>query len=307
MNLQKRFSFARRFLLAVVFLVQAVALNAYTPEVKDLKINVSLAEDGSAHITEVWDVVVASGTEWYLVRENLGDIGISGLSVTDEQGNAFTNEGSWNVDRSISQKARRCGLHKTDKGYEICWGVESYGPHTWQVSYTMTNCVKSLNDHDMLHMQFVSDELSSPPQHVLLSLDAPVALGDNNSNIWAFGYDGTLRWMSDGSIEAESEEPFEYDSSLILLIRFDKGIFNTSSVQERDFQAVLDKALEGSYYPEEEKEEAEWYYGVLGLLVFGGLIYLFIIRPIRKVLSGCGKPALYRFDREPGSRDGDAD
>ncbi|MBO4743424.1 MAG: DUF2207 domain-containing protein [Bacteroidales bacterium] len=275
----------KAFLVAAALAV-AIPLLAYDPEVKDLDIKVTLSEDGSARIEERWDVVVASGTEWYLVRENLGDIQIQDLSVVDENGNVFKTESSWDVDRSISQKARKCGLHKTYDGFEICWGVESYGPHTWTVSYTMTNCVKTLNDHDMLHMQFVSDELSSAPKHVRLELSAPVSLSEENSNIWAFSYDGTIEWAG-GNVVAESDGPFKYDSSLILLLRFDKGIFNSPSVQERDFEEVLERAREGSYYPDDGKEEP-WYIQLLGMLMAGGLLYCFFILPIKKLLEFMG-------------------
>lgn len=275
----------KAFLVAAALAV-AIPLLAYDPEVKDLDIKVTLSEDGSARIEERWDVVVASGTEWYLVRENLGDIKILDLSVVDENGNVFKTERSWDVDRNIKEKARKCGLHETYDGYEICWGVESYGPHTWTVSYTMTNCVKTLNDQDMLHMQFVSDELSSAPMHVRLLLSAPVALSEENSNIWAFGYDGTVCW-SDGKVEAESDGPFKYDSSLILLVRFDKGIFNSPSIQERDFEQVLERAREGSYYPDDGKEEP-WYVTLLGVLLGGGIFYIFFIYPIKKILEFLG-------------------
>ena len=276
----------KRPFLVAASLVVAIPLFAYEPEIKDIDILVTLSEDGSARIRERWDVVVAKGTEWYLVRENLGDIGIQDLSVVDEQGNVFTNEGSWDVDRSISQKARRCGLHKTGSGYEICWGVENYGPHTWTVSYTMTNCVKSLNDHDMLHMQFVSDELSSQPQHVRLELSAPVELSEENSNIWAFGYEGSINW-SGGKVIAESGEPFSYSSSMILLLRFDKGIFNSASIQERDFEEVLERAREGAYYPDDEEDDP-WYVELLAILFSGGIFYLIFIYPFKKMLEFLG-------------------
>ena len=276
----------KKAILIAAALAVAIPLLAYEPEIKDIDIQVTLSQDGSARIQERWDVVVAKGTEWYLVRENLGDIQILDLSVTDEKGNVFHNEGSWDVDRSIDQKARRCGLHKTYEGYEICWGVESYGPHTWTVGYTMTNCVKTLNDHDMLHMQFVSDELSSAPQHVRLTLTAPVALSEENSNIWAFGYEGTVNW-SDGKVVAESEGPFDYESSLILLLRFDKGIFNSPSVQERDFEQVLEKAREGSYYPDDGKEEP-WYIQLLGMALALGILYVIFVLPIKWVMNFLG-------------------
>ena len=45
-----------------------------TPEIRDIDITLTLQPDGSALIRERWDVCAADGTEWYLVRGNLGDI-----------------------------------------------------------------------------------------------------------------------------------------------------------------------------------------------------------------------------------------
>ena len=275
----------KKLLTIVLALAGTLTLRAYSPEVRDIRISVRLLEDGSARITEVWDAVAASGTEWYLVRENLGDISISGLEVSDEQGNRFFNEGSWDVDCSIGEKARRCGLHKTSKGYEICWGVESYGPHTWTVSYTMTNVVKSLSDYDMVHMQFISAGLSSPPQHASLTLEAPVALGEDNSRIWGFGYTGTVNWQS-GLVEAESSEPFRSKSSMILLVRFDKGIFASPSVQDRDFDSVLAKAQEGATYEGEDSiDEMDTATEIVAELFSLLLAWWFLVKPMLRVLG----------------------
>ena len=261
---------------------------AYAPAINDIDIRVSLSEDGTAHIVEVWDVVVASGTEWYLVRDHLGDISIENLAVRDESGTEFRNEGSWDVDRSIQQKAFRCGLHRISGGYEICWGVGTLGPHVFTVSYDLTNAVKSLNDADMLHVQFVSPGLSSSPQHVRLDLSAPVLLSDENSDIWGFGYDGTTGWNS-GHVFAESDGAFRSGSSLILLVRFDKGIFNSSSVREKDFQEVLDVAREGSHFPDgEEEEELTFLESLLGVLGTGGMFWLFFVYPIKMFLRMFG-------------------
>ena len=276
----------KKCLLSLLAAMSAICLYAYEPSIKDIDIRVTLSADGTAHIVEVWDVVVAKGTEWYLVRSNLGDIKIQNLAVHDESGTEYTNIGSWEVDRSLEWKTNKCGLNSTGSGFEICWGVGSYGPHVFTVSYDFTNSVKSLNDYDMLHLQFISDELSSPPQHARLCLSAPVALGEDNSRIWAFGYNGTINWQDDGTVVAESTEAFDYESSMILLLRFDKGIFESQSVQDRDFEAVLKRAKEGSFYPDDEPEP--WYYSLLGFLMFIGLGWLCVWRPIKSFLSGMG-------------------
>ena len=276
----------KKLFLTLLTAMSAFCLYAYEPAINDINIHVSLSQDGTASIVEVWDVVVASGTEWYLVRQNLGDIEIKNLSVSDESGTQYTNTGSWNIDLSLEQKAFKCGLHSTGSGYEICWGVGSYGPHVFTVRYVMTNAVKSLNDYDMLHMQFISDELSSPPSHASLTLTAPEPLGEGNSRIWSFGYEGTINWQGDGSVKAESTEPFIRESSMILLLRFDKGIFEPSSIRDKDFSEVLDRAKEGSFYP--DNEEDSWVYTLLGMLLSLGLLWLFIIQPIKKFFQALG-------------------
>lgn len=240
----------KRFAISVILLLSSLQAFAYTPEIRDIRIDVSLSEEGAARIVEVWDVCVASGTEWYLVRSNLGDIRISDLSVTDETGREYINEGKWNTERSIDAKAGRCGILERGDGYEICWGVGSFGDHTFTVSYTMSNVVKSLNDYDMLHMQFVSPGLSAPPQHCRVTLSAPGReFNADNSGIWAFGYNGAINF-SGGAIVAESDEEFVRNSSVIILARFDKGIFTPVSTRDYNFEAVKEKAFEGSSYDE---------------------------------------------------------
>ena len=156
----------RRIIVIAAALLFSIAAFADYPTIRNIDISVSLQRDGSANISEVWDVRVTEGTEWYLVRNNLGDISIENLSVSDESGLDYINEGRWDVDRSISKKAGRCGLHYTGDGVEICWGLGTYGDHVYTVSYTMTNAVKSLSDADMLHLQLVSPGLSSRPKNV---------------------------------------------------------------------------------------------------------------------------------------------
>ncbi len=245
--------------------------DALRAQIRDIDISVTLNDDGSAQIREVWDVTVTKGTEWYLVRENLGDIAVSDLSVTDETGLNFVNEGEWNVDRSLSQKAGRCGIVHKSSGCEICWGVGTYADHIFDVSYKMTNVVKSANDYDFLHMQFVSDELSPAPEHVRVTVSKPGSCLDSTwCRIWGFGFYGEI-FFRDSCIVAESTEPFSYNSSVILLNRFDKGVFNSPSIRNCDFQEIQDKAFEGSSYVEKEEK------GLLYKIFFGIIMVGFFL------------------------------
>ena len=97
-------------LLLTVLAALAGTFAVHAQSIRDLDIRVELAQDGSARITQVWDVNVNSGTEWYVPISNLGKMSITDFSVS-ENGLTFYNEGRhWDVDRSLSEKAGRCGI-----------------------------------------------------------------------------------------------------------------------------------------------------------------------------------------------------
>ena len=230
--------------LLTVFVCQPAS--ALTPSIRDIDITLTLLPDGTASIQERWDVCAADGTEWYLVRGNLGDIEIGSLAVSDESGRAYVNEGSWDTQRGIAEKAGRCGIVRKRDGAEICWGIGSLGDHVFDVSYTMSRSVKSLNDYDMLHLQTVSPGLSSPPRHVRVTVRAQQhQLDTANTRAWGFGFAGRVDFR-DGAVVYESTEPFVRNSSVIVLLRFDKGMFDSPSRQDRDFADALAVAMEGA-------------------------------------------------------------
>lgn len=230
--------------LLTVFVCQPAS--ALTPSIRDIDITLTLLPDGTASIHERWDVCAADGTEWYLVRGNLGDIEIGNLAVSDESGRAYVDEGSWDTQRGMAEKAGRCGIVRKRDGAEICWGIGSLGDHVFDVSYTMSRSVKSLSDYDMLHLQTVSPGLSSPPRHVRVTVRAQQhQLDTANTRAWGFGFAGRVDFR-DGAVVYESTEAFVRNSSVIVLLRFDKGMFDSPSRQDRDFADALAVAMEGA-------------------------------------------------------------
>ena len=265
----------RHFLILSALI--ALAASSFTLKaqnaVHDVDISVTLSTDGNAYIREVWDMTLSRGTEVYLGRENLGDIKIEDLTVSDETGTVYKTERYWDTDRSFERKANRCGLNSISNGYEICWGIGEYGHRTYTVDYTLTRLVKSLDDYDMIHYQFYTPN-DFRAEHVKVTVSKPGFVMDTLTRIWAFGYDGYI-WREDGSVIAESENPLEPSHSIIILMRFDKGTFDSPSIQERSFQTVLDRALEGAGDVEEYVPKwKERLYVILGGLFFFGLCML---------------------------------
>ena len=279
----------RRFLAFIVAaMATTFAATAFEPAIRDIDILVCLSRDGSAEITERWDVCVADGTEWYLVRYNLGDIRIEDFSVSDETGLQYENTEKWDVDWSLKQKAGKCGIVHTGKGDELCWGVGSYGDHVFTVRYRMANAVKSLEDYDMIHLQLVSPELSARPENVRVEICAePVILDTDNTRAWGFGFVGNCEF-EDGKVVYQSEERFRSNSSVIALVRFDKGIFDSASSQHRTFEDVFSEAEEGSDYEDDDDEEFAFILGLFVSLVIGAVIIGRVSKRKRRLkILGC--------------------
>ena len=303
----------RRALALFAATAFATAAFAYDPAIRDIDISVRLDPDGSALITEVWDVTVASGTEWYLVRDNLDGMQVSGLSVVDETGAKYLNEGSWDVDRSIECKAGRCGIVSKRGGCEICWGVGSYGPHKYTVGYRLSGAVRSMDDYDCLHLQLITPGLSSRPQHARVSISAAGKRLDTSSvRAWGFGYDGTVTFTDAGTVVFESTERFSSGSSVIALLRFDKGIFSPVLNDGGQFSDVLEAALEGADFGDESSETTNWdeilETALLNLLIFICSVVIpvwamlrekgWVSRRKKKQILGC-KPSEVTWFRDP--------
>ena len=279
----------RRIVCSVIAaLAFAGAAFAVDWDIHDINVNVRLYRDGSAIISEIWNISAQEGTEVYVPRTNLGDIEISDFSVSDETGAIYTFENRWDVDRSLARKAGRCGFNRIPGGLELCWGLGSYGTHTYSVRYRMSNVVKSLNDYDMLHLQLINEEISAPPQHVKVTIEAQNAQIDTSwVRIWGFGFHGNASF-EDGKAVYESTDKFRYESSLIALMRFDKGVFEPESVQKKDFQEVLDRAMEGSdYYGDAPKKTwqqklADLFMAFLSVIV----IFALFLLPFLRMLNG---------------------
>ena len=241
--------------------------------IRDLDIRAEIAADGSARITQVWDVTVVDGTEWYVPVSNLGKMTLRDFTVS-ENGETFINEGNrWDVDRSLAQKAGRCGIVEKRNGVELCWGKGTYGAHVWTAQFTLTGLVQSFSDADGFNFQFVNPGLSSAPQHVKVTLvnrTGGPAWTYDNTRVWGFGSYGDINVKDDGTIVYESLEPFSYDSSVIALVRFEKGLFSPTVSRDMTFDELKEKALEGSSYGEKDPEETflRW---LFGLLLAGGL------------------------------------
>ena len=285
----------RRFF--TFLLAAALGFAASAQQIRDIDITVELQEDGSAWITQRWDVRAPSSTgwtEWYVPIGNLGDMTVSDLSVS-ENGQPFESVGDrWDVDWSFSRKAGKCGIVRKRNGVELCWGLGEYGDHKWNARFRVTGLVQAMDDADGFNFMFVNPGLAAAPEHVRVvispAFNCPQWTTDN-TRVWGFGYYGDINVRS-GNVVAESAEAFEYRSKLIALVAFDKGIFHPAVERGGPFDNMLQEALDGSSYGADD-DQMPWAFVVFFLLLAVVPILFLIYAGIASALGYKYKKSLF--------------
>ena len=280
----------KRILLILAFLCVSAGTASAT-EIRDIQTEIWLHKSGNAVVYQRWDVTITGGTEWYIPIENLGQRGIRDFKVF-ENDRQFENDGrNWNSDRTLEQKRNRCGIVDKWNGVELCWGQGDPGDHVYDILYVIDNLVQACSDgeNDAFNWQFLNDEWSAKPQHVSMIIHNEAdstwtwrAGEEGDMGVWVFGCEADYR-VEDGVVYIESTEPFQYQSSLIVMMRFDKGHFIPQTTEPRSFEQLRDDAFSGSDYYLPTDDDGETHPGrfLLGLaLILGGVYSVFVIIPI---------------------------
>ena len=280
----------KRILLILAFLCVSAGTASAT-EIRDIQTEIWLHKSGNAVVYQRWDVTITGGTEWYIPIENLGQRGIRDFKVF-ENDRQFENDGrNWNSDRTLEQKRNRCGIVDKWNGVELCWGQGDLGDHVYDILYVIDNLVQACSDgeNDAFNWQFLNDEWSAKPQHVSMIIHNEAdstwtwhAGEEGDMGVWVFGCEADYR-VEDGVVYIESTEPFQYQSSLIVMMRFDKGHFIPQTTEPRSFEQLRDDAFSGSdyYLPTDNNDEINAGRFLLGLaLILGGVYSVFVIIPI---------------------------
>lgn len=260
----------KRYILTLVTIVVSLTIAAQHT-LHDLDVNVELTDNGNAQITEMRQMTISdSGTECYIVIGNLNNSNVIGLEVFDETGTKYVTEtDDWDTDRSRSEKANRCGIHRTKNGYELCWGLGKSGERTYYIKYTVTNLVKAYTDADGFNFMFIAQDIKPLPQHAKVTICKPgTDINDSIADIWAFRHYGNINFEN-GCIVDETSESFGESSAMIILTRFNKGIFHPDDSVDESFNTVIERAKEGSDYNTEEEDDNSWIVGLLGAGAIG--------------------------------------
>ena len=256
-------------LLLTVLLLFSLSVPSLAAQITDMDITVTVNDDGSAVVSQVWKTAADNGTEFYMPFSTNGYLTLTDLSVRDTE-RVYETEDGWDTDRSFEEKAYRCGLLPTDSGYEICFGISRYGENTYTVTYTVHHMFNAYEDTDGTLFRFVNDKLNVTPTNVRLSMrladGTPVT--HDACGIWAFGYDGDIRFEN-GGIVAATASPIEEENHMTLMVELQKGVLHPDRTADGTFAAVKRRAFEDSDYGYDDgDDDGAGIIAVLCLLLF---------------------------------------
>lgn len=258
-----------------------------------ITIDITLDDEGNAEISETWDVYTDEGTEWYLVQGNLGEIKIKDFSVTDETGEVYENIGEWDVDRTLEQKAGKCGIvNKGGGDYELCWGLGSHGLHTYTASYRMTNFVKGFDDYCGFNQRLINDELSACPWEINVNIRKEgTDFASDEVGVWAFGFNGEI-YVQEGEVQAWSNANLDSDDYVTIMCQFPRDMFDTRNIHDGSFDEMKERALKNSDY-ESAFSGISTFISIISPIVFAILFIIFIVGII---ISANGSKKITTFE-----------
>jgi len=256
--------------VVILFLFLVPAVSAQENSIEAIDIQVQLHEDGSATIHEIRQMETHEDTELYIELNNLQD-----TELLDFQVEGFTENEDWDIDASFEEKANEYGVIETDDGYELAWGITEYGTPEYNLSYSLSNLVRALDDGQALHWNF-DTFLSLPTDRMTLEVTAPFNLEDEVLDYYGFGFEGPIE-INDGTLEWTGYG-LDESNDVTVLLQFPEGTFETNATADMTLEEQREMAVEGSSY-NEDGPMPTWVIVLLvttGLFAGGGIIFLII-------------------------------
>ena len=206
------------FLMLMLFPIGVHADHMY-----NVDMDIYVEEDGTAKVTEVWDVKADSGSEWYKAMYNLGTEEVSNFKVSMD-GTPLTYKEDWNVNGTLSQKKGYYGINFVSEGIELCFGKGDMSRHKFTLTYDLSNFVTNVGDAQAIYQTLLPNvTLDNFTVTISGYYEFPDTL-----DVWGFGGQ-FLAYVKDGKIELNSDGYSLNNDYVVLLAKFPEGTFITEN------------------------------------------------------------------------------
>ena len=208
--------------------------------INSIDMDIYIDKYGNAIVNEVWDVYLDSGTEGYRNYTLTDNINISNFSVMDDTGREYKKLDKWNTSASFQIKAYTSGINKIYDGVELCWGISQYGNRKYTLKYNINNFVNQYVDNQGIYFNLLNIDQTVDKVNIEISSDIPFSL--DNAKIWGFGYKGNVEFIN-GKILMKPSNKLKDNQYMVLLVRFDKDIFDIETLTNKSFDDIYNEAM----------------------------------------------------------------
>ena len=261
------------FIFLFSLIIFGLSKSVHANSISKISMDIYVDNNGTATVTETWNCTTSQGTESYHPYYNLGNSKIQNLTVSDN-GTKYTTLSSWNTSGTLSSKANKCGLNKIANGVEICWGISSYGSHTYIVKYDITNFVSELTDSQMIYWTLIPYEFSNSIGEVDIKIYTDFQIADT-IDVWGYGNYGGLAYVNNGNIYMKSDGRLNTSEYMTILVKFPSNTFELSNKLNHSFDYYYDMAEEGTTKYEESGSFLNYVKAII-FVIFQLGFYLFI-------------------------------
>ncbi len=215
------------FLVAAVLTIGLpiiVGMKSGKIPVRDVRIHMTLLDNGDALMEEWWDITPKKGKEMYLERFDLGVTDITDFHVTDN-GNPMKEIPDWKENRQ--EDVPCCGLadlgYEDYHQYELCWHIDGYKRHVYEISYTYKNFITKYTDGSgFYHTFFMAKNFW--PSHISLTISGE-GIDFEGAEAATYGFAGTAGFRK-GVYRAKSFGKVVSDQYLRTVMTFPEGTFH---------------------------------------------------------------------------------
>lgn len=238
--------------ILIVFMLSTLSIcyaSSDVAKITRVDMSISIDEAGTAHVKEVWNATVPSGTECSKRIINLNGSEITNLTVSDELGKEYTLMSPWDSSKTRIDKFTSYGLRAGVNGdTTIFWGLGDYGERAYILNYDITNFVKACADGQYIYSTLLYIQNSLIPEKIVVDIEFPYEL--DNSILEAVSvYGGKYEvGLGEGSmlhIESSNYASNPYLVSLIKLPDTSSPIISTSLSTNKTWDMIYNEVEQG--------------------------------------------------------------
>lgn len=246
--------------LFVLFFIENTSF-AGSQTMNNLKYDVVLNEDGSANITEIWDISVSNTNTLFKTFDldsskygEISDAKVSEISSSEETQFIQTNEYAYHV-----QKGYYYALKTSSDEFEIAWGVSinNSSNKIYKITYTIKDAVKTYNDCSEFYWMFISESNGIPCDNVNATIKLPSEVSNKeNIRVWGHGPLNGEIYATDNNTVSFNVKYLSEETMVEARVAVLEDIFstNTNKINQNKLENIISEETEWANKANRERE-----------------------------------------------------